>query len=241
MFRRETAMTECAHNAHVLPDRAAKKPALIPQTRQGAYVLLEMIIALTVFAVVVSGLAQALHSSLDAANLLRGSRDRHGLESILNEAKAKPKREEKAMTYRDDGLGIEVPIRIGGAEMDQRDGGRSRASTFCSVARHGCAASKPIKGHGEVYFTALETDPNHAHCRRGMTLNEVVLALQAILRSFRWAIYGIVSGSVEATASLGFKFQSEDRRVETFPTIGTRTAFAHLPAGAPLELKDTGK
>ena len=74
----------------------------------GAYVLLELIIALTVFAIVITGLASALHSSLDAANLLRRQASiRRGLESILIEAKAKPKREEMPMTFRDDALGIE--------------------------------------------------------------------------------------------------------------------------------------
>ena len=72
------------------------------------YVLLETIIALTVFSIVVTGLAQALHSSLDSANVLRRQAAiRHGLESVLVEAKAKPKREEMAMSYRDEGLGIE--------------------------------------------------------------------------------------------------------------------------------------
>ena len=49
------------------------------------------------------------------------------------------------------------------------------------------------------------------------------------------AIYGIVSGSVESTATLAL-IQSEDRRVETF-LHRTRMALAHLPAGATLELK----
>jgi prepilin-type N-terminal cleavage/methylation domain-containing protein len=72
------------------------------------YVLLEMIIALTVFAVVVTGLASALHSSLDAANRLRRQAAiRRGLESILVEAKAKPKREEMPMSYKDEALGVE--------------------------------------------------------------------------------------------------------------------------------------
>ena len=76
--------------------------------RRHGYVLLEIIIALTVFAVVVTGLASALHSSLDAANLLRRQAAiRRGLESILVEAKAKPKREEMPMTYKDDALGVE--------------------------------------------------------------------------------------------------------------------------------------
>jgi prepilin-type N-terminal cleavage/methylation domain-containing protein len=80
----------------------------IHRTARGGYVLLELIIALTVFAIVVTGLATVLHSSLDAANLLRRQAAiRHGLESILVEAKTKPKREEMRMTYRDDALGVE--------------------------------------------------------------------------------------------------------------------------------------
>jgi hypothetical protein len=72
------------------------------------YVLLEVIIALTVFAISVTGLASALHSSLDASNMLRRQAAiRRGLESILVEAKAKPKREEMAITYKDEALGVE--------------------------------------------------------------------------------------------------------------------------------------
>ena len=77
-------------------------------TREGGFVLLEMIIALTVFAVVVTGLATVLHSSLDSANLLRRQASiRRGLEAILVEAKTKPKREEMVITYKDEALGIE--------------------------------------------------------------------------------------------------------------------------------------
>ena len=72
------------------------------------YVLLEMIIALTVFAIVATGLASALHSSLDASNMLRRQASiRRGLEAILVESKAKPKRDEMRMTYRDEALGVE--------------------------------------------------------------------------------------------------------------------------------------
>jgi hypothetical protein len=49
------------------------------------------------------------------------------------------------------------------------------------------------------------------------------------------AIYGIVSGSIESTASLAL-IQSEDRRVETF-LDRVRLTFVHLPATATLELK----
>jgi prepilin-type N-terminal cleavage/methylation domain-containing protein len=70
--------------------------------------------------------------------------------------------------------------------------------------------------------------------RRGLTLLEVVVGL-AILSVMSGAIYNIVSGAVESTASLGF-IQAEDRRVETF-LRRARNAFAHLPAGATVELK----
>lgn len=82
----------------------------------------------------------------------------------------------------------------------------------------------------------MSTGPNIRRMaqRCGLTLLEVVVGL-AILSLMSAAIYGIVLGSVEATATLSL-IQSEDRRVETF-LERTRTAFAHLPAGATLELK----
>jgi prepilin-type N-terminal cleavage/methylation domain-containing protein len=69
---------------------------------------------------------------------------------------------------------------------------------------------------------------------RGLTLIEVVVAL-AILCLMTGAIYGIVSGSIESSASLAL-IQSEDRRVETF-LDRVRLALVHLPPAATLELK----
>lgn len=86
----------------------------IPVAR--GYVLLEIIIALTVFAIATTGLAELLHSTLDSANRLRRQATiRHGLESILVEARQRPKREEMVMTYRDEALGVEY--RTGLEEM----------------------------------------------------------------------------------------------------------------------------
>lgn len=82
--------------------------ALPHRDGRGGYVLLEIVIALTVFAVVVTGLATILHSTLDAANLLRRQASvRRGLEALLVEAKSKPKREEMPMKVKDDALGVE--------------------------------------------------------------------------------------------------------------------------------------
>lgn len=72
------------------------------------FVLLEIIIALTIFAVAVTGLAVALHSALDASNRLRRQAAvRRGMESLLAEARQRPKREEMLLTRVDEGLGIE--------------------------------------------------------------------------------------------------------------------------------------
>ena len=83
-------------------------------------------------------------------------------------------------------------------------------------------------------FTVHDIRTGKARRLRGLTLLEVVVGL-AILGLMAGAIYGIVMGSVESTATLAL-IQTEDRRVETF-LQRTRTAFAHLPGGATLELK----
>ncbi len=81
--------------------------------RPRGYVLLEIIIALTVFAVVATGLASVLHSSLDSANRLRRQTAvRRGLEAILLEAKQRPKREEMLLTSKDEILGVEYRTEL---------------------------------------------------------------------------------------------------------------------------------
>jgi len=69
---------------------------------------------------------------------------------------------------------------------------------------------------------------------RGLTLLEVVVGL-AILGLMAGAIYAVVIGSIESTATLQ-NIQAEDRRVEAV-LDQTRLALAHLPAGATLELR----
>ena len=67
-----------------------------------------------------------------------------------------------------------------------------------------------------------------------LTLLEVVVGL-TILALISGAIHAIVSGSVEATATLA-QLEAENRRVETF-LHRCRDAFAHLPSGATVELR----
>jgi prepilin-type N-terminal cleavage/methylation domain-containing protein len=82
--------------------------------------------------------------------------------------------------------------------------------------------------------TVLDPPRVRRRAIRGLTLLEVVVGL-AILSLMAGAIYAIVMGSVEATATLQ-NIQTEDRRLEAV-LEQTRLAFANLPAGATLELR----
>lgn len=81
--------------------------------RRRAYILLEVIIALTVFSIVAVGLAVALQSSIESVNFLtREAVVRRGLDAMLIEAKKKPKREEMAFAFRDELLGIDYATQL---------------------------------------------------------------------------------------------------------------------------------
>lgn len=114
--------------------------------------LLEIIIALTVFAVVVTGLASVLHSSLDAANLLRRQAAvRRGLESILVEAKAKPKREEMPMKYVDEALGIEFHSELEELKWVNRRRQPVKGLYILRAVATDLRLAKPLKETAEVY------------------------------------------------------------------------------------------
>ena len=135
-----------------IPETHAGSAAVKAALGRGGYVLLEMIIALTVFAVVTTGLASSLHSSLDAANLLRRQAAvRRGLESILVEAKAKPKREEMAMAYRDDALGIEFRSELEELKWINRRGRPVKSLYILRALATDLRASKPLNDTAEVY------------------------------------------------------------------------------------------
>jgi hypothetical protein len=121
-------------------------------SRRGGYALLEIIIALTVFSIVVGGLASALHSSLDAANLLRRQASiRRGLESILIEAKAKPKREEMPMSYRDDALGVEFRTELEELKWVNRRSRPVKSLYRLRAVATDLRAGKPLNNTAEVY------------------------------------------------------------------------------------------
>jgi prepilin-type N-terminal cleavage/methylation domain-containing protein len=121
-------------------------------TRRGGFVLLEMIIALTVFAVVVTGLATVLHSSLDSANLLRRQASvRRGLEAILVEAKTKTKREEMVMSYRDDSLGIEFRSELQELKWVNRRRQPVKGLYILRCLATDLQTAKAVKNSAEVY------------------------------------------------------------------------------------------
>ena len=174
-------------------DPSRERRAMKKEHRTGAYVLLEIIIALTVFAVVATGLASVLHSSLDSANLLRRQAAiRRGLESILVEAKAKPKREEMPMKYRDDALGVEFHSELHELKwVNRRRKAGERVCTFCARSRPTCAWPNRCMIPRRFMFTGRNIP--HPPVSAALTLIEVVVGL-AILSLMCGAIYGIVSG-----------------------------------------------
>jgi hypothetical protein len=116
------------------------------------YVLLEIIIALTVFAVSVSGLASVLTSSLDSANLLRRQAGiRRGLESILAEAKAKPKREEMLVSSRDEELGVEYRCTLDELRWVNRHRRPVKGLYLLRATATDLRAAKPLHDTAEVY------------------------------------------------------------------------------------------
>jgi Tfp pilus assembly protein PilV len=73
--------------------------------RQG-YILLELMIALTIFAISVLGLARALNTSMEVANILnKDQRVRLGMRSFLEEVRRKPL-EQMAASFTDAQSGV---------------------------------------------------------------------------------------------------------------------------------------
>lgn len=78
-----------------------------------AFILFEVMIAIAIFSIVSLGLAMAMQSTIDASNYLdKQTVIRHGLESIMNEALRKPKRQEMAFSLSDDLLEIKYRTEL---------------------------------------------------------------------------------------------------------------------------------
>jgi Tfp pilus assembly protein PilV len=75
--------------------------------KRGGWMLLEVLIALSVFSVAVIGMAEALNASIEAMNYLNQQEImRNRLEALIVEAKQKPKREEMVFSVADLAAGI---------------------------------------------------------------------------------------------------------------------------------------
>jgi hypothetical protein len=121
-------------------------------TSPRGYVILEIIIALAVFAVVVAGLASVLHSSIDAANLLRRQAFiRRGLEAILIEAQNKPRREEMATSFKDEALGIEFRSELEELKWVNREGKPVKGLFILRGEATDLRAARPLDDTAEVY------------------------------------------------------------------------------------------
>jgi prepilin-type N-terminal cleavage/methylation domain-containing protein len=123
-----------------------------PAASRRGYVLLEIIIALTVFAVVVTGLASVLHSSLDAANLLRRQASvRRGLEALLIEAQQKPRREEMLISFKDEALGIEYRSELEELKWVNRRGKPVKGMYILRAVATDLRAANPVHDAAELY------------------------------------------------------------------------------------------
>ena len=98
--------------------RAARRSSSSP-----GYILLELVIALTIFSIAVLGLARSLSTALEVANSLnKENAIRIGLRSFLEEARRKKTTAEMAMTATDDRLGCTYSSVIEEAGLQNKDG-----------------------------------------------------------------------------------------------------------------------
>lgn len=103
----------------LLPIHGRKSPPRI----QRAYILFELIIALTIFSIGVLGLAQSLNASMEVANILnKEQRLRIGLRSFVEEIRRKPLNE-MVSTLADPALGVTYTSTVEPVSLTMTRGG----------------------------------------------------------------------------------------------------------------------
>jgi type II secretory pathway pseudopilin PulG len=103
----------------LLPVHGPKNPPRRPQ----AYILFELIIALTIFSIGVLGLAQSLNASMEVANILnKEQRLRIGLRSFVEEIRRKPLNE-MVTTLADPALGVTYTSTVEPVSLTMTRGG----------------------------------------------------------------------------------------------------------------------
>jgi hypothetical protein len=94
-----------------------------PPSRRRAYILFELIIALTIFSIGVLGLAQSLNASMEVANILnKEQRLRIGLRSFVEEIRRKPLNE-MVTTLADPALGVTYTSTVEPVSLTMTRGG----------------------------------------------------------------------------------------------------------------------
>jgi hypothetical protein len=93
-----------------------------PRLRRGGYLLLELILALTLFSLAVTGLARSLQVGIHTASILSRENDvRIGLRSFLEEVRRKPLNE-MAQTLADERLGVTFQSEVEELSIQGRNG-----------------------------------------------------------------------------------------------------------------------
>jgi Tfp pilus assembly protein PilV len=89
------------------PTEASSTSGGLKSASQGGYILLELIIALSIFSIGVLGLARTLNASMEVANILnKEQRIRIGLRSFLEEVRRKPLSEMSGASFTDVATGV---------------------------------------------------------------------------------------------------------------------------------------
>ena len=92
-------------------------------TSRGGYILLELIIALSIFSIGVLGLARTLNASMEVANILnKEQRLRIGLRSFVEEIRRKPLNE-MVTTLADPALGVTYTSTVEPVSLTMTRGG----------------------------------------------------------------------------------------------------------------------
>lgn len=103
----------------LLPVHGRKSSPRTPR----AYILFELIIALTIFSIGVLGLAQSLNASMEVANILnKEQRLRIGLRSFVEEIRRKPLNE-MVTTLADPALGVTYTSTVEPVSLTMTRGG----------------------------------------------------------------------------------------------------------------------
>jgi len=90
----------------VRPSQRSALPCRLKASLKRGYILLELVIALSMFAIGVLGLARALNTSMEVANILnKDQRVRIGMRSFLEEVRRKPLAE-MSTTFTDAASGV---------------------------------------------------------------------------------------------------------------------------------------